>query len=103
MFDFNNQKKKDKYYDRAQRFLEEQELRCFEIDRAQFGVKQNTYARIDLLPFTKKTVNRHELAKAKELKPFVVVMDRYTKVQHMQGLPLREKAYLLFELDAEDR
>lgn len=103
MFDFNNQDKKNKYYQRAQEFLEENELESFVIDRAQFGVKQNTYARINLEPFSKKTVTKDELARAKATKPFVVVCDRYSRRNPAAATPLRETAYLLFELDVEDR
>ncbi len=103
MFDFNNQEKKDKYYRRAQEFLQEHELECFVIDRMQFGVKKNTYARIDLELFSRKTVSRSELLKAKRLEPFVVVRDRYTRRRPMEAETTKEKAYLLFELDEEDR
>lgn len=103
MFDFNNNERKAKYYARAEAFLKENNLECFSIDRARFGVIKNTYARIDLEPFSKKTVTREELARAKATKPFVVVNDRYTKVSPMRGESLRENAYLIFELDAEDR
>lgn len=103
MFDFNNQSKKDKYYARADAFLKENQLECFVIDKCAFGVIQNTYARINLEPFSKKTVTKDELARAKATKPFVVVCDRYSKRNPASATPLRETAYLLFELDVEDR
>ena len=103
MFDFDNQEKKNKYYVRAAAYLKENNLECFAIDRSAFGVIRNTYARINLEPFSKKTVTKEELARAKATKPFVVVCDRYSRRSPATANPLRETAYLLFELDPEDR
>ena len=103
MFDFNNHEKKTKYYNRAETFLKENNLDCFVVDRTRFGVMKNTYARIDVEPFSKKTVTREDLKRAKDTKPFVVINDRYSRNPSMLGRPLRENAYLLFELDMEDR
>ena len=103
MFDFDNKEKKAKYYARAQAFLQENEIECFVIDKDRFGIKQNTYVRIDLEPFSKKTVSKDELCRAKQLKPFVVINDRFTRNRLMQGTSIRETAYLLFEIDEEDK
>lgn len=101
MFDFTDEKKQ-KYYTRAEQFLKENDLECFGIDRSKFGVMGNRYTRIALHPFTKKTVSREELARAKTFAYVVVVNDRYTRKNSMEAAPLREKAYLKLPLDEED-
>lgn len=103
MFDFSNQDKKEKYYKRGEAFLMENELTCFTVDRNSFGVMQNIYARINLEPFSRKTVTKEELLRAKQTKPFVTVNDRFTRRNPMNASSLRENAYLVFELDEEDR
>lgn len=105
MFDFSNQDKKEKYYKRGEVFLKENDITCFSVDRNSFGVMQNVYARINLEPFSRKTVSKEELQRAKSTKPFVVVNDRFTSIRPnpMKDSPLRENAYLVFELDEEDR
>lgn len=101
MFDFTDEKKK-KYFERAEQFLKENDLECFEIDKASFGVMQNLYAKITLQPFTKKTVSKEHLARAKTYAYVVVVNDRYSRKNSMEAMPLRENAYLKLPLDSED-
>ena len=101
MFDFSDEKKQ-KYFERAEQFLQENDLSCFQIDKVQFGIIGNRFAKIILQPFTKKTVNRSQLAHAKTFECVVIVNDRYTRNKGMEAKPLHENAYLKLPLDEED-
>lgn len=101
MFDFIEENKQ-KYYIRAEQFLHENDLECFEIDKTQFGIIGNQFAKIALEPFSKKTVSKEQLARAKTYSYVVVVNDRYTRKSGMEVMPLKENAYLKLPLDEED-
>lgn len=99
MFDFSEEKK-EKYYQKVERILEEKELTCFGVDRERFGVQRNEVVKVFVTPFSKKTVSNHELALLKKIQGCTVVNNRYKRYKPGQNKPLFENAY--FELQLED-
>lgn len=102
MFDFSKEKK-EKYYKKAERILEEKELTCFGVDRERFGVQRNEIVRVFVLPFSKKTITNHELAALKKIPGCVVVNDRYKRYSPGQNKPLFENAYIELQLEDADK
>ena len=102
MFDFAKDRK-EKYYKKAEEILSEAGLNCFVINRDCFAIVKNKEVKIYFIPFSKKTVSNEELARAKRIKNLHVVNDRNSKHDPLIGRPIRENAYILFEMDEEDK
>lgn len=95
---------KEKYFQRAALFLQENNLECFLLDKERFSVQISACkVNIHLVPFSSKTVTKEKLAKAKLLERFIVINDRYTKPKKGECGVLRENAYILLDLDEEDK
>lgn len=95
---------KEKYFQRANLLLQENGLGCFLLDKERFSVQISARkAKIHLIPFSSKTVTKEELSKAKLLDCFIIINDRYTKRKKGECGALRENAYILLDLDEEDK
>ena len=103
MFDFSDENKK-RYYDKAEEYLKENGLECFEIDRSKIRVKsKEEEVHVFVIPFSKRQVTGEELRKAKQLKRFVSINDRFTKPKRGVAEPIRENAYIKFEIIDNDK
>lgn len=102
MFDFSEEKK-EKYYLRAEMYLQENRLSCLKVDRDKFTVQGKEHlAKVYFVSFSKKTVTKKELEKAKTLDKIVITNDRTTKPKPGKPESIRENGYVELELDEED-
>lgn len=102
MFDFSDENK-EKYYIRAEEYLAEHDLRCFQIDRERFGLQGLSHkVKIYFVPFSKQTVHKDKLIYARSLEQIVITNDRFTKRKKGAYNVLRENGYVELDLDEED-
>lgn len=102
MFDFSDENK-EKYYLRAEEYMQVNGMTGFEIDRERFAaLNKDHQVKIYFVPFYPKRVTRKELMHAKKLDKVVITNDRYTPRKKGDAASMRENGYILLEMDEED-
>lgn len=102
MFDLSDENK-EKYYARAEEYIQLARMNGFEIDRERFAVLNATHqVRIYLVPFYPKKVTRKDLLHAKQLDKVVITNDRYTPRKKGASASMRENGYILLDMDEVD-
>lgn len=98
-----SEEQKNKYYERAEKYLAENGLECMQISRSIFTVSgAEGIVKVHLLPFTKDTVSREQLLRAKALKHVTITNDRYSRHKKGTVIQTRENGYVWFEIDKEE-
>lgn len=102
MFDLSDEKK-EKYYARAEEYMQENKMTGFEIDRDRFYALNSTHqVGIYFVPFYPKKVTKKELMYAKTLDKVVITNDRFSPRKKGASASMRENGYILLEMDEED-
>lgn len=102
MFDFSKETK-EKYFARAEQYIEENQMNGFRIDRDQIAVMNSAHkVKLFFVPFYPRVVDRKDLMRAKKLDKVVITNDRYTPRKPGASASMRENGYILLDLDEED-
>ena len=101
MFDFSKEKK-EKYYKKAERILEENELTKLLIDREGITIRRNEIVIIHIIPSSTADVTRQEMATLKKIKECVVKCDKFKRYPG-KPKPMYASAHFEFALEECDR
>lgn len=102
MFDFLKETK-EKYFARAEKYIEENQMNGFRIDRDQIAINNSEHiVKIFFIPFYPKVVSKKALEHAKKLDKVVITNDRFTPRKKGESASMRENGYILLDMDEED-
>lgn len=101
MFDFT-EKRKEKYFRKAEKLLAAAGLTSVEIDRTAISIVRNEMVKVYTKKFTWQQVSAEELKKLKQIDNFIIVVDRDMKTKEKEK-QLCEYGYFSLRLMPKDR
>lgn len=102
MFDFTD-KKKEKYFRKAEKLIVAAGLENIEIDRDRISLVKNESIKVYTKKFTPARVSISELKKLKSIEGFTILNDRYSQTKKGSEKQLYEEGYFTFQLSQSDR
>lgn len=101
MFDFT-EKRKEKYFRKAEKLLAAAGLKQIEIDRTAISIIRNEAVKVYTKKFTRQQVSDAELKELKQIDNFTIITDRYSRKKGSKKTKY-EYGFFLLRLLPKDR